>query len=139
MPKYLISATAFPESPENAGAYSPKSYSFVADLSEPVSLDDRVAVTDLAFREYHRMTDVWLKQRPQIDSVHEVVPAAHTEALRAIRDLVLGAEQNDVWDHLNIGDFADIIPEDIFDETEESDESGKTEKPEAGEDFGDFI
>lgn len=127
MPKYLVTATACRESEENAGAFAPRSFSFELSLAEPWSAKNSSPVGDLAFDQCHRAFGWWPKNNPQIDSVVEIAPAAHTVALLKILELVEGAEQNNVWDHLHIGDFMRLIPDELY--SEETDGTAKTEEP----------
>lgn len=108
MPKYLITATAYRRA-EASESYSPRTYTFEVNLDAPWS-GKNGALPDVAFHECHRIYGFWPKQAPQIDSVVEV-SEPYRDALKAIHDLVCGAEQNDVWDHLNIADFAALIPD----------------------------
>ena len=135
MPKYLVTATAYRESEENAGAFAPRTFSFEVSLAQPWSAKNSSPVGDLAFNECHRAFGWWPKHNPQIDSVAEIAPAAHTVALQRIFELVSGAERNDVWEHLNIADFADLIPEEIWGDGENT----ETEKQEDSADDEDEL
>ena len=69
MPKYLITATAFRRSDEKSESYSPRTFSFEVNLSEPWSAKNSAPVGDLAFHECHRAFGWWPSNNPQIDSV----------------------------------------------------------------------
>lgn len=125
MPKYLVTATAFRESDDNPGAFAPRTFSFEVSLAQPWNGKNSLPVGDAAFHECHRTYGFWPKHNPQIDSVVEIAPAAHTAALKKIFDLVYDADRNDVFDHLNVGDFMELIPDDIGNE-----ETAETAKPE---------
>lgn len=127
MPKYLVTATAFRESDDNPGAFAPRTFSFEVSLAQPWNGKSSLPVGDAAFHECHRTYGFWPKHNPQIDSVVEIAPAEHTRALLKMLELVEGAERNDVWDHLNVADFMELIPDDIG--NEETAETAKAEDP----------
>lgn len=136
MPKYLVTATAYRESDDTPGAFAPRTFSFEVSLAQPWNGKNSLPVGDAAFHECHRTYGFWPKHNPQIDSVVEIAPAAHTAALKKICDLVYGADRNDVWDHLNVGDFMELIPDDIG--NEETAETAKPEDP-ADDDIDELI
>lgn len=127
MPKYLVTATAFRESDDNPGAFAPRTFSFEVSLAQPWNGKNSLPVGDAAFHECHRTYGFWPKHNPQIDSVVEIALAEHTRALLKMLELVEGAERNDVWDHLNVADFMELIPDDIG--NEETAETAKAEDP----------
>lgn len=127
MPKYLVTATAFRESDDNPGAFAPRTFSFEVSLAQPWNGKNSLPVGDAAFHECHRTYGFWPKHNPQIDGVVEIAPAEHTRALLKMLELVEGAERNDVWDHLNVADFMELIPDDIG--NEETAETAKAEDP----------
>lgn len=125
MPKYLVTATAFRESDDNPGAFAPRTFSFEVSLAQPWNGKNSLPVGDAAFHECHRTYGFWPKHNPQIDSVVEIAPAAHTAAVKKIFELVDGAGSLAVWDPLNVADFMRLIPDDIGNE-----EIAETAKPE---------
>ncbi len=112
MPKYLVTATAFKRA-EGSEAYSPRTFTFEVNLSEPWSAKNAPAVGDLAFTECHRVFGFWPKHNPQIDNV-VLVQQPFFDALVAIAELANGADRMDTWDHISAHDILALIPTEVY-------------------------
>lgn len=70
MPRYLISATGFRKTENDA--YSPRSFTFEVLTDRNWSARNSEPVRNLAFHEYHKAFGHWPSQPPQIDSVDKI-------------------------------------------------------------------